>query len=70
MGTVWFGAVLSETKTETEIFCGLVRCGFEAKTKMKPNCLVRFGAVSNGFGLVFKKKMYNLQFNILISIVQ
>ena len=33
VGTVWFGAVLSETKTKTEIFCGSVRCGFEAKPK-------------------------------------
>ena len=51
-----FGAVSSETTTEIETFCGAVRCGFEAKTEMKPNRLVRFGAVSNGFGLVFKKK--------------
>ncbi|MBT0984665.1 hypothetical protein KJ032_26950, partial [Salmonella enterica subsp. enterica serovar Typhimurium] len=52
--TVWFGAVLSET--DTKFFYGLVRCGFEVKTEMKPNRLVRCGAVSNGFGLVFKKK--------------
>ena len=52
MGAVWFGAVLSETKTKTASFCGLVRCGFEAKTEMKPNHLVRFGLVLNGFGLV------------------
>ena len=56
VGTVRFGAVLSETTTETEFFCGAVRCGFEDKTEMKPNRLVRFGAVSNGFGLVFEKK--------------
>ena len=56
MGTVWFGVVLSETTIETVIFYGAVQCGFEVKTKMKPNHLVRFGAVSNGFGLVFEKK--------------
>ena len=56
MGAVRFGAVLSETTTEIETFYGAVRCGFEAKTEMKPNRLVRFGAVSNGIGLVFKKK--------------
>ena len=52
MGEVWFGAVLSETKTKTASFCGLVRCGFETKTEMKPNHLVWFGSVLNGFGLV------------------
>ena len=56
-----FGAVSSETTTKTKTFCGAVRCGFEAETAMKPNRLVRFGAVSNGFGLVFEKKMYNLK---------
>ena len=57
-----FGTVSSETTIETETFCDAVRCGFEAKTEMKPNRLVRFGAVSNDFGLVFKKKMYNLKY--------
>ena len=62
---VWVGAerfdtVSSETATETETFYGAFRCDFEAKTEMKPNCLVRLSAVSNSFGLVFeKKKMYN-----------
>ena len=62
VGAVRIGAVLSETTTETETFCGVVWCRFEAKTKMKPNRLVRFGAVSNGFGLVFEKKMYNIKY--------
>ncbi|CAN6678459.1 unnamed protein product [Malus baccata var. baccata] len=56
VGAVRFGAVLSETKTKTLSFCGLVLYGYEAKTEMKPNRLVRFGAVSNGFRLVFRKK--------------
>ena len=50
VGAVRFGAVSSEITTKTETFCGAVWCGFEAKTAMKPNHLVRFGAVSNGFG--------------------
>ena len=62
MGAVRFGAVSSETTIEIETFCGAVRCGFEAKTEMKPNRSVRCGAVSNGFGLVFEKK--NVQFKI------
>ena len=49
MGAVRFGAVSSETTIEIETFCGAVRCGFEAKTEMKPNRLVRFGSVRCGF---------------------
>ena len=37
VGTVWFRAVLSETETEIDFFCGSVWCGFEAKIEMKPN---------------------------------
>ena len=62
--TVWFGAVLSETEieTKTKTFCGSMQCDFEAKIKMKPNRLVQFGEVSNGFGSVFENIIYNLNF--------
>ena len=61
-------AVWSETATKTETFCGAVRCGFEAKTAMKPNRLVWFGAISNGFGLVLEKKMYNLKYTHIYAL--